>query len=170
MNRTGPTKNDVSPYESWFEKIPSIDHIKSFGTECDMHIPAQKRKKFDAKSIKGYIVRYCGDKDGFRIYIPDCDIVMFSRDVTFKDEETSSFVDSQDIDQDTMPIEKQEHDTELLFFEQVENNLDRANPNEDMDMRTLRDRRQLRQPTRYNDYVLFVSEPESYAATMTSDN
>ena len=170
LNRTGPTKNDVSPYESWFGKIPSIDHFKIFGTECYMHIPAQKRKKFDAKSIKGYIVGYCGDKDGFRIYVPDRDTVMFSRDVTFKDEKTSSFFDSQDIDQDTMPIEKQEHDTELLFSEQVENNLDRANPNEDMDMRTLRDRRQLRQPTRYNDYVLFVSEPQSYSAAMTSDN
>ena len=116
------------------------------------------------------IVGYYGDKDGFRIYVPDRDTVMFSRDVTFKDEETSSFFGSQDIDQDTMPIEKQEHDTELLFSEQVEKNLDRANPNEDMDMRTLRDRRQLRQPTRYNDYVLFVSEPESYSAAMTSDN
>ncbi|GBM10942.1 hypothetical protein AVEN_171427-1 [Araneus ventricosus] len=57
-----------------------------FGTECFIHIPKQKTRKFDKKAIKGYFGGYCGERDGNRIRVPDKNDVVLSRDVHFKDE------------------------------------------------------------------------------------
>lgn len=87
INRTGPSSvTNKTPYELWFGKPAAIDHLKIFGTECFVHIPKQKRKKFDKKALKGFFVGYCGDKDGYRIYIPAKKEVVLSRDVVFKSE------------------------------------------------------------------------------------
>jgi hypothetical protein len=63
-----------------------MDHLKIFGTECFVHVPKQRRQKLDAKSIKGYLVGYCDNKDGYQVYVPEQDTVILSRDVIFKDE------------------------------------------------------------------------------------
>ncbi|GBN41567.1 Retrovirus-related Pol polyprotein from transposon TNT 1-94 [Araneus ventricosus] len=89
-NRTGPTPEaGNSPYEIWFERKHSVDHLNICGTECFIHIPKQKSRKLDKKAIKGYFVGYCGEKHGYRIWIPDKNDVVLSRDVVFKDEITS---------------------------------------------------------------------------------
>ncbi|GBN37520.1 Retrovirus-related Pol polyprotein from transposon TNT 1-94 [Araneus ventricosus] len=54
LNRTEPTPEaGKSPYEIWFKRKPSVDHLKIFGSECFTHIPKQKRRKFDKNAIKG---------------------------------------------------------------------------------------------------------------------
>lgn len=63
-----------------------IDHLRIFGTECFVHVPKQKRKKWDRKSVKGYLVGYCSDKDTYRAWIPEKNDVILSRDVIFKEE------------------------------------------------------------------------------------
>ncbi|GFS67038.1 retrovirus-related Pol polyprotein from transposon TNT 1-94 [Trichonephila clavipes] len=69
LNRTGPTSvKDKTLYELWFSKeVISIDHLRVFGTECFVHVPQQKRRKWDKKSVKGLFVGYIGEKDGYRI-------------------------------------------------------------------------------------------------------
>lgn len=57
-----------------------------FGTECFIHLPKQKRRKFDKKSDKGYLVGYCGEKDGYRIWLLELNKIKCSRDVIFKPE------------------------------------------------------------------------------------
>ena len=90
LNRTGPTKiGDETPYELWTGKQAPTDHLKIFGTECFVHVPKQKRQKLDAKAVKGHLVGYCWDKDGYRIFISDRSDVVTSRDVIFKEEFTS---------------------------------------------------------------------------------
>jgi hypothetical protein len=79
INRTGPTMSKDSPFELWFCRAPFIDHFRVFSTECFSHTPKQRRKKFDAKSEKVYVVRYCGDKDGYRVYVPKRHTVIMSR-------------------------------------------------------------------------------------------
>lgn len=55
INRTGPSKEETkTPYELWFNKSTGIDNLKVFGTECYVHIPQQKRKKIDKKSLKHF--------------------------------------------------------------------------------------------------------------------
>ncbi|GFW18655.1 retrovirus-related Pol polyprotein from transposon TNT 1-94 [Trichonephila clavipes] len=58
LNRTGPISvKDKSPYELWFSKeVINIDHLRVFGTECFVHVPLQKRRKWDKKSVKGVFV------------------------------------------------------------------------------------------------------------------
>jgi hypothetical protein len=87
LNRSGPTKVDgKTPYELWYGKEAVMDHLKIFGTECFVHVPKQRRQKLDAKSIKGYLVGYCDNKDGYRVYVAEQDTVILSRDVIFKEE------------------------------------------------------------------------------------
>ena len=40
-----PTKmvKNFTPYEAWFCRKPIISHLKSFGSTCFVHIPAQQR-------------------------------------------------------------------------------------------------------------------------------
>ncbi len=91
LNRTGPTSLvGKTPYELWHRKTTTVEHIKVFGTECFIHVPKQRRKKWDKKSVKGHLVGYCADADGFRIWVPEKQDIVFSRDVVFKKEELCS--------------------------------------------------------------------------------
>ena len=73
LNRTGTSLvKGKSPYELWFDKeVTNINHLRVFGTECFVHIPKCNRKKWDRKSIKGILVGYSGEKDGYRVYIKE---------------------------------------------------------------------------------------------------
>lgn len=158
LNRTGPTKIvDKTPYELWNAKEASIDHLKVFGTECFVHVPKQKRQKFDAKSVKGYLVGYCGDRDGYRVYVPEQDDVIISRDVLFKEEQLSAT--------DSSCSEEAEVDVAL----QDDGN---SHINVDASKQALRDRNLIQLPARYSDFAMFAdcSEPNSFTEAMQSEN
>lgn len=87
LNRSGPTPvKQKSPLELWNKKAVNFDHLRVFGTECFVHFPKQKRQKFDQKSNKGYLVGYCGEKDGYRIWLPKMNKIECSQNVIFKSE------------------------------------------------------------------------------------
>ena len=95
INRTGPTPSvGKTPYELFYGRRASINHIRVFGTECFVYVPKQKRKKWDKKSIKVYLMGYCSDYDGYRIWVPEIHDIIVSRDVTFKKEQLFSTVSS----------------------------------------------------------------------------
>lgn len=90
LNRTGKSSvPDTTPYELWMSKKPRIKHMRIIGCVCFAHIPAQKRKKMDKKSIKGYLVGYDGD-ERYRVYIKEKGMVICSRDVIFEEKPSSS--------------------------------------------------------------------------------
>jgi hypothetical protein len=163
LNRTGPTKiDDKTPYEIWTGKQAPTDHLKIFGTECFVHVPKQKRRKLDAKAVKGNLVGYCGNKDGYRIYIPDRDDVITSRDVIFKDEVTSSISELQVSEDSSVDVTLGVEDSIS------ESNWDNASET----VQSLRNRRQIKLPARYEDYAMFTeySEPTSYTDAVQSVN
>lgn len=89
LNRTRPIPvKQKSPIELWNNKPVKIDHLKIFGTECFVYLPKQKRQKFDQKSNKGFLVGYCGEKEGLRVWLPKMNKIECSRNVTFKPEST----------------------------------------------------------------------------------
>ena len=139
-----------------------MDHLKIFGTQCFVHVPKQKRLKLDPKSIKGLLVGYCGNKDGYRIYIPDRDDVITSRDVIFKDELVSVSSEMQ-VSEDSSVDVPFDVDDDIS-----ESNSDNVGET----VQSLRDRRQLKLPVRFDDYAMFTeySEPQSYADAMNSHN
>ena len=68
LNRTGPTEVDgKTPYELWLGKESSACKLKIFGTDCFIHVPKQRRRKLDPKAIKGFLVGYCDNNDGYRV-------------------------------------------------------------------------------------------------------
>ncbi|CAH2090995.1 unnamed protein product [Euphydryas editha] len=84
INRTGPSKiPNKTPYELLFNKDFNIDILKRFGSEVYVHIPKQKRLKWDAKSKRGIFVGYGETCKGYRIWIPDTKDIEIHRDVTF---------------------------------------------------------------------------------------
>ncbi|GFQ93012.1 retrovirus-related Pol polyprotein from transposon TNT 1-94, partial [Trichonephila clavata] len=96
-------------YELWFSKeVINIDLLHVFGTECFVHVPQQKRRKWDKKSVKGVFVGYSGEKDGYRIWIKDQNKVILSRDVKFQNKKLSCVPDvsSTDIQNSDMEIVK----------------------------------------------------------------
>lgn len=92
LNHTSPLSHvNKTPAELW-NNCTSVDYSKlhAFGSEVFVHIPKQKRRKFDNKSRKGVFVGYDEEVKGYRIYFRDTDTVEISRDVIFKPEGFSS--------------------------------------------------------------------------------
>ncbi|GFQ76742.1 retrovirus-related pol polyprotein from transposon tnt 1-94 [Trichonephila clavata] len=58
LNRTGPISiKDKSPYELRFSKeVITIDHLHVFRTECFIHVPQQKRRKWTKRVLKEFLL------------------------------------------------------------------------------------------------------------------
>lgn len=86
LNRNGSSSiKGMSPYELWFGKQPDIDHFKIFGSKVYTHIPKQKRKKWDSKAEVRVFVGYCDNTKGFRVWQPEHNKIIISRDIMFKE-------------------------------------------------------------------------------------
>lgn len=59
--------NNISPLEHWTGKMPEIGHPRIFGAMPWVHIPTEKRRKLDPKSVKCILVGYEEDA-GTRVY------------------------------------------------------------------------------------------------------
>ncbi|KOC59849.1 Copia protein, partial [Habropoda laboriosa] len=58
-NRTGPRpQHQKTPYELWFERKAKLGKLIAFGATTYAHVPKEKRRKLDAKAVKGYFVGY----------------------------------------------------------------------------------------------------------------
>lgn len=75
--------DEVTPYEKWTGKKPNISHLKIFGTKAMVHIPKEKRLKWDRKSQELIFVGYCDNTKGYRLLNPINGKTVISRDVIF---------------------------------------------------------------------------------------
>ncbi|KRY87936.1 Retrovirus-related Pol polyprotein from transposon TNT 1-94 [Trichinella pseudospiralis] len=145
LNRTGPTTvKGKSPMELWLKRDPvSIDHFHVFGTECFVHVPKQRRRKWEKKSVAGRLMGYCDEKDGYRIRLPDINQIVTSRDVLFKPEE-------------------------IRLSSQMSVKADSSEKNEEEDDSDAEELRKM--PNYLSDYVLTVqtSSPSSFHEAMQS--
>lgn len=84
VNRS-PTKSlsFKTPEEIWTEQKPNISHMRIFGCEAMVHLPKEKRKKWDPKAQKMIFIGYCDHTKGYRFIIPGTRKVVKSRDATF---------------------------------------------------------------------------------------
>lgn len=86
LNCTGPSPvSDKTPFELFFERKPSVEHLRVFGADVFVHIPKEKRRKWNVKARKGIFVGYDDNIKGYRVYIPDDRKIEVSRDVVFKE-------------------------------------------------------------------------------------
>lgn len=76
---------NMTPFELWTNKKPDLSHIRIFGSQIMVHIPKEKRHKWDTKSRAHILVGYAENVKGYRIYDPDKRCVSVSRDVIIQE-------------------------------------------------------------------------------------
>ncbi|MCO5597384.1 hypothetical protein L7F22_051460 [Adiantum nelumboides] len=73
----------ITPYESWYDRKPSVSHLRVFGCLAYAHIPQQLRGKLDDKAVNCIFVGYNSGSKGYRLYNPTTNKIFESRDVIF---------------------------------------------------------------------------------------
>lgn len=92
LNRTGPASiRDKTPCELWCGENFNlhIDHIRIFGLYCLVHIPKERRRKWDSKSEPGKLVGYHEDGEGYWIYAPKSRRIRVSKDIVLTPEQAT---------------------------------------------------------------------------------
>lgn len=85
LKNRSPTKvlNGKTPHEVWSGKIQSLKHLRVFGCKVMLHIPKQKRSKWQSKAREQVFLGYCENTKTYRV----CDLKTMntenSRDVVF---------------------------------------------------------------------------------------
>ncbi|MCO5549447.1 hypothetical protein L7F22_002918 [Adiantum nelumboides] len=84
LNRC-PTRalKTITPYESWYDRKPSVSYLRVFGCLAYAHIPQQLRGKLDDKAVKCIFVGYSSGSKGYRLYNPATNKIFESHDVIF---------------------------------------------------------------------------------------
>lgn len=88
--------DDITPYEKWFSKKPSVKHLKIFGCKAVMLDKKPGRSKLKPKGLDCYMVGYSSESKAYRVYIPDQRVVTKTRDIRFL--ENSTKADSVEIE------------------------------------------------------------------------
>lgn len=181
LNRTLIAKNkDVTPYELWCGRKPNLSHAKIFGTNGYVHIDKQFRKKMDEKARKYVMVGYQGESTNYRMYDPESDKVIVSRNVVFDeipkqlplpnispgirlpvDKDVPDRVNKSEV-----PEQQGEENEELFTASDWE-----ANESSDMETpsppRRLKDRDSIRRPKRYKTNIIQYDTPTSFQEAIT---
>ncbi|MCO5551922.1 hypothetical protein L7F22_005429 [Adiantum nelumboides] len=131
LNRC-PTRalKTITPYESWYDRKPSVSYLRVFGCLAYAHIPQQLRGKLDDKAVKCIFVGYSSGSKGYRLYNPATNKIFESRDVIFAETTAQPMVafdvphmQTQDVFEGFLPSfvenqESQQVDNFDQFFDQ----------------------------------------------------
>jgi hypothetical protein len=81
LNRC-PTKEvlNLTSEEAWSGHKPSVAHMKVFGCIAYTHVPKEKRRKLDGKSVKCIFIGYNIETRSYRLFDPPAKKVIISRD------------------------------------------------------------------------------------------
>ena len=82
---TQTAKGIMSPYQYRTGRVPDLTHLRVWGCKCYANIDLSlRRKDFAARAMTGYLVGYSDlQKDAYKIWIPQSDKIIVSRDVKF---------------------------------------------------------------------------------------
>ncbi|KAF8783371.1 Retrovirus-related Pol polyprotein like [Argiope bruennichi] len=73
----------MTPYEKWSGDKPNLEYLRVFGCRAFVHIPKEKRTKWDAKAREMMFIGYCQDRKGYRLIDPVTNEIINARDVHF---------------------------------------------------------------------------------------
>lgn len=74
-----------TPLEAWSGKKPNLSHLRVFGSKAFAHVPKEKRRKLDPKSIQCIMLGYCEESKGYRLWDGKNKRLLKSRDVVFQE-------------------------------------------------------------------------------------
>ena len=182
INQTGTSSVEgKSPADLWFGRHVNLKSMKPFGCECYVLLPKHERKKLDKRSIKGILIGYDIEEQGYRVYIPEKNKIEVSCDVLFKENIPINDNNTTEISLDTCYENKKEYSVErqqetieesedetddFLSLEDEEGSAERENVEElpeqnsqnkdvshvETSSTNLRNRRQIKPHPKYNDY------------------
>lgn len=161
LNRTGTSRvNGKTPYEVFTGKTVELNKLHIFGTKCFVHIPKEKRKKWDPKGKAGVFVGYSDGVDGYRVWIESENRIIRSKDVIFEPEKTGRTVALLPSELNDEKSKSQPEDEANVFKDSAEvSSSDRQ----------LRNRQQLKKPDRLIEIMLAeINEPKNYTEAITS--
>jgi hypothetical protein len=72
-----------TPYEMWYGRIPSVMHLRVFGSTCYALIPKEKRTNIDARIQKCIFLGYLNKTKGYHLYDETNKKFIISKDVIF---------------------------------------------------------------------------------------
>lgn len=162
-----------TPYEMWDDKKPDVSNIRIFGSEVMAHIPKEKRRKFDKKAQKMFLVDYGVNVKGYRLFDPvkrdviTSDVVInekisLSENVTFNDRSISSEEFTDAMEESLVSVRDNDKNSFLENLAESESFVD-PDDNEDLDFTpenveipsTSRKSNRDRKPTKFDEYVTF---------------
>lgn len=76
---------NVTPQEAWGGVKPSMEHLRVWGCLAHAHVPNEKRRKLDDKSIKCVLLGFSEESKGYRLYNTSTKKIVVSRDVVFEE-------------------------------------------------------------------------------------
>lgn len=93
INRSvNANSGNKTPEEIWSGEKVNLSQLKLFGSQVMVHVPQQKRRKWDAKSEKLIFVGYDPSTKGYRCTNPATRKMTVSRDVIFLEEHSTECV------------------------------------------------------------------------------
>lgn len=160
-----------TPYELWTGKIPNISHLRIIGSKVMVHIPKVKRTKWDKKAKEMILVGYSNTTKGYRLYDPEANDVVISRDVTIMEniddaekeiknhEEiiTSVGDDEENEKSDTVSKEDLHDASKDIITSEKETDVKKPVTPKDEEKNIRRSQRQIKPNTRFDDYELYFS-------------
>ena len=87
-----------TPFEGWFGRVSDLGHLRVWGCIVMGHVPAEKTKKLDGRSVKCVFVGYCLTEKQYKVYNPVTRRMSFTRDVVFWEGEKYAKVSSPTTD------------------------------------------------------------------------
>ncbi|KAH9332057.1 hypothetical protein KI387_004165, partial [Taxus chinensis] len=78
---TNKDSTEQTPEEVWSGKKPSISHLRVFGCTAYMHVPAQKRKKVEPKTLPCILLGYSTTSKAYHLMDPETKKIYKIRDV-----------------------------------------------------------------------------------------
>lgn len=79
-----PRKNKVkTPYETWYNKIPNISYLKTFGCIAYYYIHKNARNKLQPSGRKAIMLGYSRERVAYRLYDIEREAILEERSVVF---------------------------------------------------------------------------------------
>lgn len=132
QNRLPSRVVDKTPFELWTGRVPDLSELKVFGCEAYVHVPDQKRKKFDAKARKLVFVGYSTQHKGYRFLDLLTNRISISRDARFLELGNGSEQVEKLVDSEVLQIPEEHSDDNVSDCEE-EIILDRKSEDEVLD-------------------------------------
>lgn len=80
-NRSLASSLNKTPYEKWTGQKPNVSNLRIFGSPVMVHVPKEKRLKWDRKAVKCILMGYDDNIKGYRVYDKENNRIYTSRDV-----------------------------------------------------------------------------------------